>query len=326
MRIICPQCHFARELPEDKIPAKAQVATCPKCKHKFRFRELPPETFTSLADQTAPARPDATPSQDTPPRDVPPQDAAATPPPSPPSAQDETPGGDIWDRLGGLDPHQREAGPAAPGGEDPLAGDAGRPLVDVPFERMDQNGFFPALIQTIRRAMFSPQLFFGSMPLRGLGKPLIFAILISQFEVFFQVLWGGMGVMGEPPVDMGSGLGLSLTAAVVLAPILITVLLFLETALFHFCLILFKAANRGFEGTFRVMAYGCAPLFLAFVPVIGPVIGSLWGLALNVIGTKYMHGTSTGRVAGACVLFLAVVVGFVGLMAFAVQTIPPAAR
>lgn len=38
MRILCPLCGFAREMDETKIPPRAQMATCPKCAHKFRFR------------------------------------------------------------------------------------------------------------------------------------------------------------------------------------------------------------------------------------------------------------------------------------------------
>ncbi|ADU63207.1 MAG: zinc-ribbon domain-containing protein [Pseudodesulfovibrio sp.] len=46
MEILCPECGFSREVDETKIPARSQVATCPKCKAKFKFRELPEEEFT----------------------------------------------------------------------------------------------------------------------------------------------------------------------------------------------------------------------------------------------------------------------------------------
>lgn len=43
MRITCPQCGFFRELPENKVPVTSTMATCPKCRHRFRFRpELAP--------------------------------------------------------------------------------------------------------------------------------------------------------------------------------------------------------------------------------------------------------------------------------------------
>lgn len=57
MEILCPECGFSREVDESKIPARSQVATCPKCKAKFKFRELPEEEFT-LDDPDADSTPE----------------------------------------------------------------------------------------------------------------------------------------------------------------------------------------------------------------------------------------------------------------------------
>ena len=43
MLITCPECQFARNINADSIPSKAQLATCPRCQNKFRFRILPEE-------------------------------------------------------------------------------------------------------------------------------------------------------------------------------------------------------------------------------------------------------------------------------------------
>ncbi|MEZ0574888.1 zinc-ribbon domain-containing protein [Halodesulfovibrio aestuarii] len=40
MLITCPECQFARNINTGSIPSKAQLATCPRCKTKFRFRIL----------------------------------------------------------------------------------------------------------------------------------------------------------------------------------------------------------------------------------------------------------------------------------------------
>lgn len=305
MLVTCPQCRFSRELPEDKIPARAQVATCPKCKHKFRFRDLPPEEA-----ETAPAAPA---------EDVPTAEAPETPPPAAPAEDD------IWERLGSIQPEQAEPQPGQTP-DDPFAADPERPEVDVPFERLDQFGFFPGITQTIRRAMFSPQLFFQAMPQRGLGKPLTFAVLLGQFQIFFQLLWSMTGLLGEKPEVAPGTMGFGLVMALVLAPLFLSVFLFLETAVFHFCLILFRSANKGFEGTFRVMAYSNAPLVLSFVPVAGPILAYLWGLGITVVGARHMHGASLGRVLGAFALLLVIVGGILGLMYYAAATIPPAGK
>jgi hypothetical protein len=61
MRINCPQCGFFRELPDNKVPVTSTMATCPKCRHRFKFRpERDPVSRAAPRDpapQTAPAQP-----------------------------------------------------------------------------------------------------------------------------------------------------------------------------------------------------------------------------------------------------------------------------
>ena len=44
MIIRCPHCEHTRSIPESKIPPTAALATCPKCKNRFRFRAVRPVT------------------------------------------------------------------------------------------------------------------------------------------------------------------------------------------------------------------------------------------------------------------------------------------
>lgn len=37
MKITCPQCHFEREVPPERLPGKTAIATCPHCRHRFRI-------------------------------------------------------------------------------------------------------------------------------------------------------------------------------------------------------------------------------------------------------------------------------------------------
>lgn len=61
MRILCPLCAFVREVDETKIPPRAQMATCPKCQHKFRFRVVddlePEEAEPSASPNVSPGVP-----------------------------------------------------------------------------------------------------------------------------------------------------------------------------------------------------------------------------------------------------------------------------
>ena len=60
MIIRCPHCEHSRSISEGKIPPTAELATCPKCKHRFRFRTLPrtlPEEETPVAaPESGPAK------------------------------------------------------------------------------------------------------------------------------------------------------------------------------------------------------------------------------------------------------------------------------
>ena len=42
IRIICPKCHFSKEVAHDKIPAGAKWATCPQCKLRFELERVAP--------------------------------------------------------------------------------------------------------------------------------------------------------------------------------------------------------------------------------------------------------------------------------------------
>jgi len=56
MRILCPLCGYGREIDEAKVPPRAQMATCPKCAHKFRFRvvdDLEPSAALKMPTATA---------------------------------------------------------------------------------------------------------------------------------------------------------------------------------------------------------------------------------------------------------------------------------
>ena len=56
MLITCPECQFARNIDVSSIPPKAQVATCPRCRSKFRFRVVEDEPVPAgVADGTSPA-------------------------------------------------------------------------------------------------------------------------------------------------------------------------------------------------------------------------------------------------------------------------------
>ncbi len=71
MQIRCPQCEYSRNIDEKKIPSTSEFATCPKCKHRFRFRVFEKPKAAAPVQSPAPERqPQSGPTQPTTARDI----------------------------------------------------------------------------------------------------------------------------------------------------------------------------------------------------------------------------------------------------------------
>lgn len=321
MQITCPHCGFSREVPDDQIPARSELATCPKCKEKFRFRTVAPEEFEFLGAE-APSE-GSGPEADTPAGDAAPLGHAQNH-----AAQDHA---DPEPRPGGFygpdaQLHDRPMpGRTVSEGEVTTADEAGIPSVPPPFEDLEHYGFFPGITQSIKRAMLSPRLFFEVMPLRGLGRPLVFALLLFEFYLVVSLFWTFTGLPALSSLlpgatmldsDVGSGQAQPVVLFVLL-PMMFLVNLFLSTGLLHGVLLLLRAAPRGFEATFRATAYAYAPLILSVLPY-GYLAGWLWSLPVSIIGCAAIHRVPVWRV----ILAVCLVAGLVGMVYFSSMQMP----
>lgn len=361
MKIICPECQFARDVADDKIPSKSVMATCPKCHTKFRFRpleftleedveETAPETAAHQPESTAAhteasqtgaaSTPHETPAQDVTPRtprpeDGMPEDGATQAAPAAPASDDAAPTvapttapeeadragmhapghahmpgqpqrrpdapDDIWSKLEDMAPEdERRPGDMPPPRD---THDAERPRIDVPFEHLEEHGFFNGLSETIKRICLSPRLFFATMPLdTGKKRPFAFYMLTGMLSAYFQTAWQTMGldlttyIFPQSNNVESASTAATLAALVMVLPILLAVGIMVTSGITHLALMPFKAAKNGFTTTFRVCSYASAPTLLAAVPLIGPLAGSFWYLGLIIIGLKHAHETSYTRV------------------------------
>jgi predicted Zn finger-like uncharacterized protein len=388
MQIICPECRFTREVDESKIPARSQVATCPKCQTKFKFRDLPEEDFLIEEPETAPepaSRPEPKPEPAAPgtaaPRvktRTPPVIGSGLRPPTqsrpepadepedkafPGLPEDEDNGDGLWQRLHTMTPpdkprtardepdespydepydehygdprDDRQAHPQdqepVPGwnGEfnedfpDPMQaeftdedGDEEAPMqVPPPFEQLDRYGFFHGLFLTLKLILLSPRLFFSVMPVgNGLSKPLTFAILVSMIQTVVQYAWGvagltpGMDVTAQGlkavPYDATNGL-----FELLLTPAIVALSLFAISGFYHLILSVLKSSNKGFEGSFRAVAYAYAPMMTGIIPMFTTnfmagwmLLNAVWGLVLTAIGLKYIHKTSYTKIVAVLLI------------------------
>lgn len=335
MRILCPNCGFDRDVDEAKIAPRAQMATCPRCKHKFRFRvvdDLPPaghqpaEVFPRPGEAGLSASPGATPQAADPLaaqrasaeqawkriQGVKPEDAkpdASNPEVSTPDAS--APAAVPAPQEHGQDLGQNQGQNATPVGQNAIFGSTGSP---VPFEDLPRHGFFPGLWGTIRMVLTAPAAFFQTMPVSGgMAKPLIFHLLLAEFMVLSQYLWGlaSLGTLSQftgsqELMDMGLGLaGAGPILILVFYPLLLILRLMVMTGVIHlFLRALFRFSGgpgSGAEATFRVLCYSAAPLILGVIPFFGPILGGVWSIGLTIIGLKEAHRTR-GSVAMFAVL------------------------
>jgi len=299
MRITCPKCLFQQDVPDENIPPQAQNATCPKCKEKFQFREIPEEEDFLLEEEPKERETGETLDQ-----------AVSETPDQEKKTGDEDKS--LWSTLedmGDLD----ELEPEEQDREDSRESSA------APWENLQHYGFFPGFFETVKRIMLAPGPFFSQMTLSGLGMPLGFFILVSVIQVLATFVWNMTGIFpataerGAPGMGMGM-MGAGSILILFVYPLIMAAWIFLAAGVTHLFLLAFQAGKSGFEGTFRATAYGSAPMLLGVLPFLGPIIGAVWSLVVTVIGYKSIHQTSFTRVILALIAPVLIIILLASMM------------
>jgi hypothetical protein len=203
------------------------------------------------------------------------------------------------------------------------------PTGSTPWEEMASLGFITALFRTMKQVLFSPKAFFSAMPVnKGVSGPLFYAVIISFFGTTVGLLaqFALSGFMGSTAPEGGGmpGVGVSLfqTAFLIIyaiaLPILLVIGFFIASGIFHVCLLIVGAGKRGFEATFRVVAYTTSSQVFALIPFLGAFIITIYNLVLWTIGFREVHRTTTGRAFVAVLLPMVVVIFFIVLIVLAV--------
>ncbi len=171
-----------------------------------------------------------------------------------------------------------------------------------PWEERDRVGLWKGIYRSFLKTLVSPASFFRTMHTRqGLKEPLAMGLLFGSiglmtgiFKEFVLSVWGyGSGVR---IFSSGVDSPFVLSALMALAPIVTGIGIFMLSGFLHLFLLVFRSASHGFEGTFRVVAYGQVTQVFGVVPVLGGIIGGLWYLVILVVGMREIHETSYSRV------------------------------
>jgi len=209
-----------------------------------------------------------------------------------------------------LDPPPPEGG----GEEGPEPVPAAEP--STPWEDQRRLGLATAFVETTRRVLLTPAAFFRAMPTtRALGAPLAYGLVVGMLGivaswiylfVFQTTLRPALGTLGghdvlEQLLPAFQG-GVTLVLQILFAPIGLIVRLFVTAGIVHIALLLLGGAARGFEATFRVIAYGEAPAVLGILPFCGELAAIPYRVVVLIIGLSEAHGTSRGTAAAAVLI------------------------
>ncbi len=182
-----------------------------------------------------------------------------------------------------------------------------------PWERWREVGFFKALWLTWRESVFRPVEFFRRLPPRaGFGSPLGYAVIVTVFGLFFSFYWGTVEEAVSGRLEQGLALELigglvTLLFGLGLVIPLYVGLLFASVAIIHVGFLIVGAGRRGYEATFRAVAYASSPVALSVFPFFGPLLSMVWGMVLIYIGVREVQRTTNGRATlGFLIPFVAV--------------------
>ncbi len=174
------------------------------------------------------------------------------------------------------------------------------------------EGFFWAYIRTTKEALFSPTQFFRKVSAgEGYWSPLIYGVIAGLIGVGISMLYQWFLFAGFLPPQIHALIpyNLILFFSLIIIPFMIAISMFIGSAITHLCLTIVGGNKKGFQTTFRAIAYSfCAHLF-DMIPFIGSFIGSVYMIILITIGVREGHQISTGKAALA--VLLPVIIAFI---------------
>ena len=183
-----------------------------------------------------------------------------------------------------------------------------------PWEDMEGLGFLQAFLTTLREVLFSPTTFFRRMPTsKGITNPLIFGLILGVLGGVFGLAWQRFFAMrlGQFPEITT----IHLVGITIALPLIVLITLYLGSAIIHLCLTVVGGNRRGFEATFRVIAYSWSTQIFSLIPFVGGLIIPIYTLVIEIIGLRESHGIGTGRAILAIFLPLIVILALLLVVA-----------
>jgi len=196
-----------------------------------------------------------------------------------------------------------------------------------PWEARSRLGLWRGIYQTLKAVLFSPEdLFRNGKFEAGIREPLAYGLLLGSMGAMISLFWqflmlaGGIAALDEPAVGR-MAMSVVFLIVLVFVPLFVLVSMFMYSGVLHLFLLLVRGGPRGFEATFRVVAYSQATQVWALIPFLGGWVAGIWQLVVQIIGLREIHETSYGRVIVAflipvAILLAVVVVGVILLFLY----------
>ncbi len=220
--------------------------------------------------------------------------------------------------------------PQPDAGAGPRADEVAAPgTAPPPWENRRALGFWRALWLTWRDSLFRPVPFFRRLPPRGgYGPALGYAILLTLIGFLFSSYWsvvegflaGGQAQEGDPLLILAGSFLALLLFLVILIPLYVG-LLYALVAIIHLGFLVVGAGRRGFEATFRAVAYTSGTAAFAIFPFFGPVLSSVWWMVLIFIAVRETQRTTNGRATLAFLIPVLVLVAVGAVLALLLQAV-----
>ena len=164
-----------------------------------------------------------------------------------------------------------------------------------------------SFIGTVRSLVLNPVGFFRGIPRQGnFVNPLVFVVICALVNGILGGIIGFLISVATRTRGFGSAFA-SLIGGIIFTPIGAVIGLFIGAAIYYLLVLLLVRPNAGFEATFRVVSYASVGQLISWIPIIGWIIGPIWGIVLSILGIREVHTTTTGR-AAAVVLIPVVVI------------------
>ncbi|CAK7053484.1 MAG: hypothetical protein DELT_01109 [Desulfovibrio sp.] len=276
MQIRCPVCDYSREIDISKIPPTAEFATCPKCRHRFRFRAL---------------------------------DLDAIEKPAPPEPKPEH--ADVWDAVDSLQDawRQNDAHETESGNEHSDQNGEPQREVAVPWENPRYLGYWQSFVRTTMWVILQPSSFFAVLSRRPALLPaLAYYLILGMFQYVLNVVWTQMAgsMMQERLIEVfgeeryreaiGNVLENSLfSPAILTVPFLLAMQLAITTMVIHIIIRLMEPQRADFAVAFKIVSYASASLLLTIVPVAGALLAPVWYVALLLLGCRSAFNLTWGK-------------------------------